>query len=284
VCGLNLILSNHLLIMQSQHKNYSASNLRKTILRMAYAGSTVHIACAFSIVEIVCVLYRNYLSFPNNDPNHIDRDYFILSKGHGVMALYAAFYEKGWLSDDDIDNYFKDGTELKGLSDSRIDGLEVTSGSLGHGFSVAVGLAHGLKLRSSDQMVYALIGDGELNEGAIWEGMLFAAHHKLDNLILIVDVNGYQAMGATSDIIELKKLNEKFKSFSFLTLEINGHDEEEIDKSIKFFLTQKNSPKVILANTVKGKGVSFMENQNEWHYTRLNHETYKQSLDCLDSK
>lgn len=270
--------------MQSKHLNFEAKSLRKTVLRMAYAGSTVHIACAFSIIEIICVLYRSYLHFPNNDPDHDERNFFILSKGHGVMALYAAFYEMEWLNDFDIDNYFKDGTKLKGLSDSRVPGLEATTGSLGHGFSIAVGIAYGLKKKNSDRLVFVLVGDGELNEGSVWEGILFAAHHKLHNLILIVDVNGFQAMGSTSEIIELKNLYEKFKSFLFSVKEVDGHNENEINSAIDKLLNEKsNSPKVILANTIKGKGVPFMEGKNEWHYTRLNDKSYQEALGYLIS-
>lgn len=270
--------------MQSKHLNFEAKSLRKTVLRMAYAGSTVHIGCAFSIIEIVCVLYRNYLSFPDNNPDHDERNFFILSKGHGVMALYAAFYEMEWLNDFDIDNYFKDGTKLKGLSDSRVPGLEATTGSLGHGFSVAVGIAYGLKKKNSDRLVFVLVGDGELNEGSVWEGILFAAHHKLHNLILIVDVNGFQAMGSTSEIIELKNLYEKFKSFLFSVIEVDGHNENEINLAIDKLLNENsNSPKVILANTIKGKGVPFMEGKNEWHYTRLNDKSYQEALGYLNS-
>jgi transketolase len=270
--------------MQSKHLNFEAKSLRKTVLRMAYAGSTVHIACAFSIIEIICVLYRSHLHFPNNDPDHDERNFFILSKGHGVMALYAAFYEMEWLNDFDIDNYFKDGTKLKGLSDSRVPGLEATTGSLGHGFSIAVGIAYGLKKKNSDRLVFVLVGDGELNEGSVWEGILFAAHHKLHNLILIVDVNGFQAMGSTSEIIELKNLYEKFKSFLFSVKEVDGHNENEINSAIDKLLNEKsNSPKVILANTIKGKGVPFMEGKNEWHYTRLNDKSYQEALGYLNS-
>ena len=167
--------------------------LRKTVLDMAYAGSTVHIACAFSIIELLAVLYRTYLRYPDNNPQAGLRDYLVLSKGHGVMAQYACLRELGWLQDEAFTRYFADGTDLKGLSDSRIPGLEVTSGSLGHGYSVGIGLALGAQLRGTDQKTYALVGDGEINEGPIWEGALFAAHHRLDNFMVIIDQNGYQA-------------------------------------------------------------------------------------------
>ena len=161
----------------SSDQRFAPARMRRTVLEIAYAGSTVHIACAFSIIELMTVLYRSHLRSPGNDPRAEGRDCLVLSKGHGVMAQYACKHELGWLVDADIQGYFKDGSDLKGLSDSRVPGLEVTSGSLGHGFSVGVGIALGLKFKGTDQKVYAILGDGELNEGPIWEGALVATHH-----------------------------------------------------------------------------------------------------------
>lgn len=265
--------------MNKQAKLFHPKALRKTVLEMAYAGSTVHIACAFSIVEILATLYRQYLRYPENDPLHPDRDYLVLSKGHGVMAQYACMRELGWLPDEVFVNYFSDGSDLKGLSDSRIPGLEVTSGSLGHGFSVGVGLALGAKLRNTDQKTYALVGDGEINEGPIWEGALFAAHHQLKNFMVIVDENGFQAMGPTDEILNLGSIEEKFASFGFEAITIDGHDEFAIDETIsKLWASQSSCPKALIAKTIKGKGVSFMESDNIWHYTRLNEEAYHWAL------
>jgi transketolase len=258
---------------------FDPRKLRKTVLDMAFAGSSVHIGCAFSIIELLSVLYRSYLGYPGNDPNAPMRDYLVLSKGHGVMAQYACMKELGWLHDDDIRNYFADGTELKGLSDSRVDGLEVTSGSMGHGLSVGVGLALGAKMNATDQKVYALVGDGEINEGPIWEAVMFAAHHDLNNLLLIVDQNGFQAMGKTNEIIRLGNLQRIFEAFGFQATTIDGHDRERIDQAIaELWASTSRSPKAIIAETVKGKGVSFMENNNAWHYTRLDVDTYNQAL------
>lgn len=249
--------------------------MRHMVLEMAYAGSTDHIGCAFSIIEILTVLYRHHLRYPDNDPRADGRDYLVLSKGHGVMAQYACMHELGWLNDSHLQSYYKDGTDLKGLSDSRIPGLEVTSGSLGHGFSVGVGIALGLKRKKTDQKVYAILGDGELNEGPIWEGALVSAHHRLDNLMLIVDKNGFQAMGTTDDVLALGDLPAKFSSFGFETLEVDGHDEHAINESIRLlWTTGPNKPKALVARTVKGKGVSFMESNNIWHYTRLDPQSY----------
>jgi transketolase len=261
---------------------FAPARLRRTVLEMAYAGSTVHIGCAFSIIELVSVLYRNHLRYPGNDPRAEGRDYLVLSKGHGVMAQYACMRELGWLNDSHIKGYFADGSELKGLSDSRIAGLEVTSGSLGHGFSVGVGIAMGLQRKGTDQKIYAIVGDGELNEGPIWEGALVATHHRMDNLMLIVDKNGFQAMGTTDDVLALGDLSAKFNSFGFETLEIDGHDESAVDAAIRqLWGTGSGKPKALIAHTVKGKGVPFMESDNRWHYTRLDAQTYAEAIDAL---
>lgn len=261
---------------------FDPARMRRTVLEMAYAGSTVHIACAFSIIELMTVLYRHHLRYPGNDPRAEGRDYLVLSKGHGVMAQYACMHELGWLNDSHILNYFKDGSDLKGLSDSRVPGLEVTSGSLGHGFSVGVGIAMGIQRKGTDQKVYAIVGDGELNEGPIWEGALLAAHHKMDNLMLIVDKNGFQAMGETGEVLALGDLSAKFASFGFETLEVDGNDEKEVDAAIcRLWASGRGRPKALIARTVKGKGVPFMESDNRWHYTRLNAQTYAEAIKAL---
>ncbi|MGZ8173656.1 MULTISPECIES: transketolase [Methylobacter] len=268
--------------MIPQSKAFDAKSLRKTVLDMAYTGSTVHIGCAFSIIELLAVLYRNHLRYPGNDPIASGRDYFVLSKGHGVMAQYACIRELGWLNDEAFSDYFADGSDLKGLSDSRIPGLEVTSGSLGHGFSVGVGMAVGAKLRGTDQKTYALVGDGEINEGPIWEGALFAAHHDLKNFMVIIDENGFQAMGSTQDVLKLGSIQAKFESFGFEAITIDGHDEVAIDGAItQLWASNSTAPKALIAKTVKGKGVAFMENNNIWHYTRLDSDTYLQALTAV---
>jgi transketolase len=257
---------------------FNVNTLRKTVLDMAFNGSTVHIPCAFSVIEILAVLYREHLKL-GDAPGAAGRDFLVLSKGHGVMAQYACMLEQGWLNEADIKNYFSDGTHLKGLSDAHIPGLEVTSGSLGHGLSVGVGLALGCKLRKTDQQVYAIVGDGESNEGSIWEALLFAAHWKLDNLCVVIDANGFQAMGTTQEVMHLSDLGKKLVAFDFDTLVVDGHSESDLTKAFSALKAQKNGrPKAIVANTIKGKGVSFMEGDNTWHYTRLDATTYKNAL------
>ncbi len=258
---------------------FDPGNLRKTVLDMAFAGSTVHIGCAFSIIELLAVLYRHHLQYPGNDPTAPDRDFLILSKGHGVMAQYACMRELGWLPEEAFSGYFSDGSNLKGLSDSRIQGLEVTSGSLGHGLSVGVGMALGAKIKGTDQKTYVIVGDGELNEGPIWEGSMFAAHHQLENFMVIVDENGYQAMGPTKEVIGLGSIQSKFESFGFLARTVDGHNETEIDNAIReLWATRSLQPRALIARTIKGKGVSFMENNNIWHYTRLTAETHAHAV------
>jgi len=260
-------------------EKFKTKNLRKTVLEMAFCGSAVHIGCAFSIIEILAVLYRDHLRYHGNNPFDSNRDYFVLSKGHGVMAQYACLRELKWLKNEDFTNYFSNGSILKGLSDSRVPGLEVSSGSLGHGFSVGVGMAMGSKLNNTNQKTYVVVGDGEINEGAVWEGALFAAHHELDNFMVIVDENGYQAMGSTKRIMALDSIQKKFESFGFEAITIDGHNEIDIHNGINnLFSSNIKSPKAIIAKTVKGKGVSFMEGNNAWHYTRLNTDTYRQAL------
>jgi len=267
----------------SDLSRFDPRQLRRTVLEMAFAGSTVHIGCAFSIVEILAVLYRTHLRYPGNEPDAKGRDYLVLSKGHGVMAQYACMRELGWLDDHAIKNYFADGSHLKGLSDSRIPGLEVTSGSLGHGFSVGVGLALAAKRHGSDQKVFVVVGDGEVNEGPIWEGALFSAHHQLKNFMVIVDENGFQAMGRTSEVLELDSLQRKFEAFGFEVMSVDGHDQQALDQAIATLSSSgKLSPKAVIARTVKGKGVAFMEDDNRWHYTRLTADSYRQALACLE--
>lgn len=260
-------------IQSRNQAKLEAIALRRTVIRMANAGSTVHIACAFSIIELLAVLYQQELHL-GNGPQAPDRDYLVLSKGHGVMAQYACMYALGWLTDDDIDRYFADGTRLKGLSDAHVPGLEVTSGSLGHGLSVGVGLALAAKQLGTTQRCYAVVGDGEMNEGPMWEAMLFAAHHRLDNLVILVDANGFQAMGTTDEVLSLGDLAAKFTAFGFDTRSADGHDEAAIAAALQDLRAQDGRPKAIIARTVKGKGLSFMEHDNRWHYTRLTSETF----------
>lgn len=257
---------------------FDPRRLRSTVLKMAHAGSTVHIACAFSLIEILAVLYRSYLRH-GIGPRDPHRDYLVLSKGHGVMAQYACMHELGWLTEVDLQSYFGNGTCLKGLSDAHVPGLEVSSGSLGHGLSVGVGLALAAQRRQSDQKIYSIVGDGEINEGSIWEALLFARHFRLSNLLVIVDANQFQAMGSTNEVMTLGRIEEKLESFGLETRSVDGHDLQSLDCAIgELMHSPGDRPRGLVAHTIKGKGVSFMENDNRWHYTRLTKDTYAQAL------
>jgi transketolase len=257
--------------------DFDPALLRRHVIRMAYAGQSVHVPCAFSLIEIASVLYSKILRFNPQDPKDAGRDYLVLSKGHGVMALYACFKELGWLGDKNLDEYFHDASLLRGLAESDIPGLEATAGSLGHGLPVATGIALGLKLKGSSQRVYCVVGDGELNEGSMWEAIAFAGHHKLNNLAVIVDANGLQAMGPTRAVLDMEPLAGKFKSFHFETAESSGHDAAALERALAD-LSKSPLPQALIARTVKGKGVSFMENDNRWHYTRLTQDSMERAL------
>ena len=266
-------------------RRFDPTQLRRTILNLAYHGATVHIACAFSLVEILATLYRSHLRLNVDDPRSADRDYLVLSKGHGVMAQYACLHELGWIGKDELRRYFGDGTRLKGLSDAHVPGLEVSSGSLGHGLSVGVGLAWAALRRETGQRCFAIVGDGELNEGAVWEALLFAAHHRLSNLVVLVDANGFQAMGRTSEVMRLDGIADRLAAFGFETREVDGHNGADLDQALNELAGwPSDAPRAIVARTVKGSGVSFMEDDNRWHYTRLTPETYAQALAELDGE
>lgn len=241
--------------------------LRKHIIEMAYAGQTVHSPCALSIVEILSTLLDGYLAFDPADPNAPGRDRLVLSKGHGVMALYACFRQIGWMSEQDLRRYNHDGTPFHGLAEVKVPGIEASTGSLGHGLPVATGMALGLKRLGGGGKVACVVGDGEFNEGPNFEAMLFAAHQGLDNLALLIDANQFQAMGLTKDVLGLEPLPAKLASFGFEAREVDGHDRAALRAALS--APHPGRPLGIVARTTKGKGISFMEGDNRWHYQRL---------------
>jgi transketolase len=262
--------------------DFSPATLRRHILGMAFRGQTVHSPCALSIVEILSVLYGGgNLRFNPSDPRDAGRDVLLLSKGHGVMALYGCLREIGWLSEADLQRYNQDGTLLHGLAESKVPGIEAATGSLGHGFPVATGMAFGLKRLGKDSKVFCIVGDGEINEGSNWEACLFAAHHGLDNLTLIVDANQFQAMGRSEEVLGLEPLPAKLQSFGFQVAELDGHDPKALQAA--FSAPAQGRPKAVVARTVKGKGVAFMEGDNKWHYTRMEKADYEKALSQLEA-
>lgn len=258
------------------------TELRRSIVEMAYAGSSVHIGCAFSMVEVVSSLLGQVMNLGSGAEDQ-SRDRILLSKGHGVMALYAAYAALGWLDKAHLKKYFSDGSLLHGLAEARVPLMEVSAGSLGHGLPVAVGYALGKRRLGEAGHVYCIVGDGEMNEGSMWEAVLFAGHHRLENLTVIVDANAHQAMGRIAEVMNMEPFAAKFAAFGFETHDVDGHDLELLTKTFRQPSTS-GRPRAVIARTVKGKGLSFMEDNNEWHYRRLTPELLEAARKELQGK
>lgn len=244
-----------------------AKEIRRLVFKMILAAHASHIASSYSCVELLTYLYLRELHIDPKNPSDPDRDRFILSKGWGVSALYAILFRKGFFGKDFIDQYCKDGSKMIGIATRNgIPGIEATTGSMGHGLPIGVGMAKALKLQDKKSRVYVIIGDGELDEGSTWEGTLLAAHHKLDNFIVFIDYNKWQSFGRTNEILNQESIKEKFKAFNWNVEEINGHDFVEIDKAVKACKKIDGRPSIIIAHTIKGRGLSAIEDKNEWHY------------------
>jgi transketolase len=257
--------------------------IRKDILNMVMKAGEGHIASAFSFVDILSVLYFHTMNVDPEEPAWEERDRFILSKGHGCSALYSVLARRGFFSPDDLNTIGERDTIFGGHPDKyKVPGVEVSTGSLGHGLSIGIGMSLAAKRDKKDYNVYVLLGDGECQEGSVWEAAMFAPAYGLDNMIAIVDFNGLQAIGETDDIITLKPFAKKWESFGWAVKEINGHDYNEIMDAMSQFPFSEGKPSVIIANTVKGKGVSFMENQIMWHARATTEEEYKQALMEID--
>jgi transketolase len=229
--------------------------IRKEIIKLSYSSKTSHLGSSLSCVDVMLVLYKFFIKKKNT---------FILSKGHACLAYYCILKKFNFISSKTLNSYGKNNSILMGHSSHKVPGIEFSTGSLGHGLPYATGRALAEKINKTNNNIYVLISDGELNEGTTWESLMFASYHKLNNLFVIVDYNKIQSLDFTKNILKLEPLNAKFKSFNCDTKIINGHNLNEIYKSL--FKKNKNKPNVIIANTVKGKGVSFMENKIIWHY------------------
>lgn len=260
-----------------KHYQDLASEIRKTILNLIYKTKSPHIGPSFSIVEILVALYFNYLNVSRSSPLDPERDRFILSKGHACATLYAVLHEIGFLSKEDIHGFAINGGILEQHPNRSLNyGIEVSTGSLGHGLSIGAGMALSGKIDNKQYKVCVLLGDGELNEGSIWESIMFAGHHKLNNLIAFVDCNKIQALGCTKDIIDWMHLGEKWESFGWNVQEIDGHCFKQIFRALGSSSSEK--PNLVILNTIKGKGVSFMENQLLWHYRAPDSKEYELAL------
>jgi len=240
--------------------------LRVTIVRMLEAAGRAHVGSAFSLVEILRVLYDHVLRYDATKPKWTGRDRFVLSKGHGCLALYVLLAEKGFFPEDELWRYCKSDGILGGHPEIKVPGVEVSTGSLGHGLSIGIGFAMNARLDESSSRTFVVIGDGESNEGSIWEAALFACKHQLSNLTLFVDYNKQQSYGSTREILDLEPIADKWRSFGFSVMEVDGHDVEELKHATSTLPFAADKPSAIICHTVKGKGVDFVENNLEWHH------------------
>jgi len=250
-----------------------AAELRKEIIRIIYNAGTGHPGGSLSVTDILATLYYGFMNIDPKDPNKPDRDRCVLSKGHAAPALYCILADLGYFNKKELDTLRKPGSILQGHPDmKKTPGIDMSTGSLGQGLSAANGMAMSAKIDNLNHHVYAVLGDGELDEGQIWEAAMTAVHYKLDNLTAIVDYNKLQLDGKTEEIMNLGSLESKFKSFGWYTLVIDGHNYEDLYYAVKLAKNHKGSPTMIIANTVKGKGISFMENNVAWHGCAISDE------------
>ena len=229
-------------------------------------GKRGHIGSSMSLVEILRVLYDDILKYNPKKINFENRDRFILSKGHGCLALYAILSDKGYFSKNKLKTFCKSNSILGGHPDMNIPGVETTTGSLGHGLSIGIGIALSLKIKRKKSKVYIVLGDGEMNEGSVWEGLMSTSKHKLDNLVVIVDHNNLQTYGSPKDVAGLSNIKQKMQSFGFKVKEVNGHSVKDIKQALKNTKDNNKRPLGVICKTIKGKGIDFAEGKLDWHH------------------
>jgi len=253
-----------------------AQRIRRTILEQSKRAHVGHIGSALSIADIVAALYGGVLRIPS--PEHPDRDRLVLSKGHAALALYAALAIEGWISEEQLNTYCADDSLLGVHPEHALRGVDFSTGSLAQGLSLATGAALAARLQGSSRRTFAVASDAELNEGSFWEAAMFAAHHHLANLVVIVDVNGQQALGYTAEVMGLTHLPERWRAFGWDVHEVDGHDVAGLAATIAGLDTASGQPHILLARTTFGKGVSYMEGQIKWHYWPMSDAEYAQAL------
>ncbi len=268
--------------VEKTHLQEIARKIRVDIIEEVHSAKSGHPGGSLSIADIVTYLYFKEMNVDPKNPDMADRDRLVLSKGHTCPALYAALAEKGFFDVEILKTFRKMGSFLQGHPDMKhTPGVDMSSGSLGQGISAACGMALAAKFDKKDYRVYAILGDGEVAEGQVWEAFMFAAHYKLDNLCAIIDRNGLQIDGKTADVMSSEPLEDKMKAFGFNVYVVDAHNFDEIDAAFSAAKTVKGQPSVIIANSTKGKGVSFMENMVSWHGSAPNDEQYAQALKDL---
>jgi len=254
-----------------------AKSIRAHALEMTYRAKASHIGSCFSIAEILAVLYGSILRIDPLYPKALDRDRLIISKGHAAASVYAALALCGFFPLEQLKTFCESGSDLLGHVSHEVPGVEYSSGSLGHGLSIGCGMALAAKQSGENFHTYVLLSDGELNEGSTWEAILFAGHHKLSSLTMIVDCNRMQALGATADILELEPLGKKLQACAWEVIEVDGHNEAFLEEALK---KKSDKPKAVIGHTIKGKGIAYMENSLTWHYK--NPTDLQASLEALE--
>ena len=269
--------------MEIKELEKKAKEIRKSIIEAVYSAQSGHPGGALSIADIMAVLYFDEANIDVNNTRWEDRDRIVLSKGHCSPALYGALAEKGFISKDEIKNFRKLDSILQGHPDiNKVPGVDMTTGSLGQGLSVSNGMAKSAKLDNKDYRVYCIMGDGEIEEGQVWEAAMASNKYKLDNLCVIIDNNNLQIDGTIEEVMSSYPIDKKFESFGFNIIKIDGNNIEEIKKAFKNAKEMKGKPTCIIAKTIKGKGVSYMENQVNWHGKAPNEEEYKIAMSELN--
>lgn len=263
--------------MNADQRSEYAHAIRRVIIEQSYRAGVGHIGSALSISDLIAAVTE-----AARLDGAADRDRVVLSKGHAALALYAALHLQGRLDDGVIDTYCADGTLLGVHPEHSLEGVDFCTGSLGQGLSLGAGAALGAKRQGSDRRIYVVMSDAELNEGSVWEALMFAAHHDLDNLVLLIDLNGQQALGYTSEVIDLGAVEDKLSAFGWSAQVVPGHDQEALAAALAS--TDEGRPGAIVARTTFGYGVSFMESKIKWHYLPLDDETYASALGELDAR
>ena len=261
----------------------TANNIRKSVIEEVYSASSGHPGGSLSAADILTVLYFNQMNIDPKDPKNENRDRFVLSKGHASPVLYAALAERGFFDKEELKSFRKLGSMLQGHPDMKgVPGVDMSTGSLGQGLSAANGMALASKLDSKGYRVYALLGDGEIQEGQIWEAAMTSCHYKLDNLCVIVDNNNLQIDGSVDNVMNVYPIDEKFRSFGFEVFTVDGNNIDELITIFEKAKTVKGKPTAIVAKTIKGKGVSYMENQAGWHGKAPKEDEYKTAMEDLN--
>lgn len=258
-----------------------AKEIRREALKMVHRAKASHIGSALSISDILAVLYGDILKIDPKNPNYETRDRFILSKGHGCVAVYATLATLGFFPKEELNTYGNDFSWLMNHISHHVPGVEFSTGSLGHGLPFGTGKALSAKSLGQNWRTYVLLSDGEMDEGSNWEALMFAAHHKLSNLVAIIDYNNLQSLDTVDSTLGLEPFSKKLDSFGWQVHEVNGHDHQEIKVALKS-AEKSSKPTIVIAHTTKGKGVSFMENSVEWHYKNPNDEQLIKALEELD--